>query len=198
MDELIKSKRIDTTKSNESYTGEEVPKHVTSVRMYDVLQNRWMLHELGDAGPMVRLPDARTGDEEPSAFRDIAAFRIKPQQQLSPITLASDEPQPGDSVWLAAVMPDGSRTRRAVCVENTPRGFVFRYEEPKDMPQQSSGAPILDIDGAVVGINTGLGRLGCYDIGHGNPLSSIRAHLTEALWGPLDIAALPPVRHSFL
>jgi hypothetical protein len=198
MDELIKSKRIDTTIRNASYTGEELPKYVTSVRLYDVLQKHWMLHELGDAGPMVALPNARTAYDEPSAFRDIAAFRVKPQERFSPLPLANDEPQPGDPVWLAASMPDGSRTRRAVCVENSPRGFIFRYEESKEMPKHSSGAPIVDLDDTVAGINTGLGRLGHYEIGHANPLSSIRAHLTEALWGPLDIAALPSVRHSFL
>jgi hypothetical protein len=198
MDELIKNKRIDTTKSNETYTGEELPGHLTSVRLYDVLQARWMLHELGDAGPMLVLPNSRTADDEPFAFRDIAAFRVKPQEGLLPIPLASEDPQPGDPIWLAGAMPDGSRTRRAVCVENTARGFIFRYVDSKEMPKHSSGAPILDLDGAVVGINTGLGRLGEYEIGHANPLSSIRAHLTEALWGPLDIPALPSVRHSFL
>jgi hypothetical protein len=198
MDKLIKNKRIDTTERNENYTGDELPKHVSSVRLYDVLQERWMLHELGDAGPMLSLPNARTADEEPFAFRDIAAFRVKPQQGLAPLLLADEEPQPGDPVWLAAAMPDGSRTRRAVCVENTRRGFIFRYEDSKEIPKHSSGAPVLDLDGAVVGINTGLGRLGRYEIGHANPLSSIRAHLREALWGPLDIAAIPAARHSFL
>jgi hypothetical protein len=180
MDEFIKMKGIDATKHNKDYTGEELPKYVTTVRLYDVLQERWMLHELGDAGPMLVLPNSRTADDEPFAFRDIAAFWVKPQIALSPIPLALQDPQPGDPVWLAGAMPDSSRTRRAVCVENTPYGFIFRYEESKEMPKHSSGAPILNREGAVIGINTGLGRLGRYDIGHANPLSSIRTHLTEA------------------
>jgi hypothetical protein len=53
MDELIKIKGIDTTNRNPRYTGEELPPHVSSVRLYDVLKNPWMLHELGDAGPIL-------------------------------------------------------------------------------------------------------------------------------------------------
>jgi len=80
-------------------------------------------------------------------------------------------------VWLAGAMPDGTLTRRAVCVENTSRTFIFRYDEAKELPKYSSGSAILDRDGAVVGINTGLGRFGGHEFGHANPLSSIRAHL---------------------
>jgi hypothetical protein len=181
MDELIKRKHIDATKRSASFTGEDLAKQVTSVRLYDVLQELWMLCALGDAGPMLVLPNARIGEQEPIAFRDIAAFHVKSQQTLSSVRLANEDPEPGDPVWLAAAMPDQSRTRRAVCVENTPRCFIFRYEEPKRLPNHASGAPILDRHGAVVGINTGRGRLGKYEVGHANPLSSIRAHLAEAL-----------------
>ncbi len=177
MDELIKNKKIDTTAANPGYTGNELPTHVSSVRLYDVLKDRWMLHELGDAGAMLLLPNARTADEEPFAWRDIAAFRVKPQDGLTAVPLAEREPEPGDPVWLAAAMPDRSRTRRAVCVEKTQRSFIFRYVESKQLPQHSSGAPILDAQGAVVGINTGLGRFSGREFGHANPLSSIRAHL---------------------
>jgi hypothetical protein len=178
MDELIKAKGIDTTARNPRNIGEELPPHVTSVRMYDVLQKQWPLYELGDAGPMLTLPHARTGDNEPFAFRDIAAFHVAAPGSLNVGQLAEQDPEPGDAVWLAAAMPDGSLTRRAVCVEQTSRSFVFRYDEAKQSAKYSSGAPILNAAGAVVGINTGLGRYAEHDIGHANPLRSIRAHLT--------------------
>jgi hypothetical protein len=158
-----------------------VPAHVSSVRLYDVLKDRWMLHELGTAGPMLVLPNARTADDEPFSFRDIAAFRIGSQGGLNPGRLAKVEPERGEPVWLASAMPDGSRTLRAVCVEKTPRSCVFRYEEPRAMPKHTSGAPILDRHGAVVGINTGLGHFAGHEFGHANPLNSVRAHLEGAL-----------------
>ena len=130
---------------------------------------------------MLVLPNARTADDEPFSFRDIAAFRVPHPQGLHPLPLAAKDPEPGDPVWLAAAMLDGTRTRRAVCVEATPRTFIFRYEEAKETPKYSSGSAILNRDGEVVGINTGLGRFGEHEFGHANPLSSIRAHLEGAL-----------------
>ena len=75
-------------------------------------------------------------------------------------------------------------------MEKTPHSFVFRYDESKEMPTRPSGAPILDEDGAVVGINTGFGRLEGHDIGHANPLRSIRLHLGQSLatW-PTELAS---------
>jgi S1-C subfamily serine protease len=48
------------------------------------------------------------------------------------------------------------------------------------MPKQTSGAPILDRTGAVVGINTGPGHFAGHEFGP-NSLSSIRAQLEGAL-----------------
>jgi hypothetical protein len=189
MDELMKRKGIDTTSRNANYSGEEPTAYVSSVRLYDVLKEQWPLFELGNAGSMLVLPHARTADEEPVAFRDIAAFRVAPTCLVNVGLLAERDPEPGEPVWLAAAMPDRSRTRRAVCVERTSRSLIFRYTESKEMAKHSSGAPILDESGCVVGINTGLGRYEGYEFGHANPVSSIRTHLSEAVAAPLDALA---------
>jgi hypothetical protein len=181
MDEFIKLNGIDATARNARYSGKELPALVSSVRLYDVLKHQWPLYELGNAGPMLTLPNARTADDEPYSFRDIAAFRVPSRGILNFGLLAERDPEPGEPVWLAAAMPDGSWTRQAVCVEKTPRTFIFRYTESKEIAKHSSGAPILNEDGAVVGINTGLGCFNGHEIGHANPVSSICAHLREAL-----------------
>lgn len=183
MDELIKYKRIDSTVHNRNYSGTELPHEITSVCLYDVLDARWMLRPVGEAGPMLVLPNARTGDDEPFSWRDIAAFSLQPSAKLTPIRLAATEPEPGDALWLAARMTDESRARRAVCVEVTPQTLVFRYDETKTAVTQTSGAAILDRDGAVVGIHAGRGRFEGQEFGHANPLGSIRRHLTTASAG---------------
>jgi hypothetical protein len=180
MDELIKYKRIDTTDRNKRYSGTELPRVVSSVCAYDVLKDRWMLHPLGEGGPMLVLPNARTGDVEPISWRDVAALSVKASGALTPVGLAETEPQLGDPVWLAARMADETRTQRAVCVEVSPLTLVFRFDEVKSAPMHTSGAPILDQSGKVVGINTGRGRFEGREFGHGVPLSSIRAHLATA------------------
>jgi Trypsin-like peptidase domain len=183
MDELIKAVEIDSTAANRTYSGKELPAKVSSVRMYDVLQKQWLLYELGDAGPMLVLPDARTGDEEPYSFRDLAAFRVATPGSLSAGRLGTRDPEPGDPVWVAAAMPDGSHTRRATCVEQSESSFVFRYEEAKEVAKYSSGAPILDAQGAVVGVNVGSGHYAGRQFGHANPLRSILAHLASGVVG---------------
>lgn len=181
MDEISKYKHIDTTSSNPHYSGMELPGQITSVCLYDVLDARWMLHPIGEAGPMLVLPNARTGDDEPLAWRDIAAFHVKTPGALTPIKLAGKEPKVGDVLWLAARMTDGSHTRRVVCVEVTSQTLVFRYDDSKTAPTHLSGSAILDGNGEVVGINTGLGRFEGKEFGHANPLGSILSHLTDAL-----------------
>lgn len=180
MDEIIKHKHIDATARNPHYSGTELPREVTSVRLFDVLDARWMLHPLGEAGPMLVLPDARTGDDEPLAWRDIAAFQVKASDVLTPVKLAAKDPKVGDVLWLAARMMDGSHTRRAVCVEVTPQTLIFRYDDKKVPPPHTSGTAILDGNGEVVGINTGSGRFEDKEFGHANPLGSIRSHLASA------------------
>jgi len=184
MDDLIKMRGLDATYRNNSYTGKEIPALINSVHLYDVFQIEWMFHEFGTVGPMLTLPNARTGDPEPYSFRDIAAFWIDPFAIRNPLELAQDGPEPGEPVWLAAAMPDGTRSRLAVCVENSPHCFVFRYEERKTLPKLVSGAPILNREGKIVGINTGIGIVSGREFGHANPVESIRSHLHNALNPP--------------
>ncbi len=186
MDDVCRSCGIDAGAHNPHYRPEELPSLITSVRLYDVLRPRWMLHPLGEAGKMLVLAHARTADEEPFSSRDIAAFRIDAAGQLAPGRLAETEPQPGDPVWLVVAMPDGRRARRARVIERStsPDSFIFRYDDAEEMPKYTSGSALLDKHGSVVGINIGLGKLDGREFGHANPLASIRAHLEGALSAP--------------
>jgi hypothetical protein len=176
MDELIKSRKIDCTPNNASYTGRELPPLVQKVQLYDVFAPQWPLAELGSAGAMLVLPDARTNEEEPYAQRDIAAFRADPAARVSPGKLAQRPPRVGEPVWLAFNVGKAatSRTVQAVVVESTERALVFRYAPGAAAATHSSGAPLLNSGGEVVGICIGGGVLEGQRLGHANHVASIR------------------------
>lgn len=178
MDELIKRVGLDCTVHNTAYTGKELPAMVTAVGLYDVFAENWMLAELGSASSMLVLPQARVGEEEPLSDRDLAAFRLSPSARVAPGRLAAATPRPGDPVWLAVPRPAAAlRSIAAVVVEVTARSFILRFTHPQEAAPYSSGAPLLDRDGAVVGINVGAGWFGGQRFGHGHHVDSIRRHL---------------------
>jgi hypothetical protein len=178
MDELIKSKGIDCTAENRFYTGHELPRHVKSVNLYDVFATNWMIAELGSASSMLILPDARVSEEEPYSQQDIAAFRANSSLKVTPATLASSPPALGEPLWLLARSETGAAHRplQAVVVEVTERTMIFRYQN-STLPRYCSGAPLVNCNGAVVGINVGGGKVSGEVFGHANHATSIRRHL---------------------
>lgn len=184
LDEIIKKKGIDCSNNNKNYSGKELPAIISEVNIYDVFADKWMLSGLGAAAPMLVLPGAGTGDEEPYSDRDIAAFWVKEKDisGLNPAPLAGRTPEVGEPVWLAAKLEEqpAQRTLKAVVVEKTARSLVFKYEDLEaEKPNYSSGAPILDKNGEVVGINAGWGRIADQKVGHANHVENIRRHLSE-------------------
>ncbi|HMF76673.1 MAG TPA: trypsin-like peptidase domain-containing protein [Bryobacteraceae bacterium] len=182
MDELIRSQGVDCRSDNGSYTGRELPAIVKSVTLYDVFAAKWMFAELGVATSMLVLPNARLGDKEPYSQRDIAAFRADAATRISPAKLAAQPPQPGEPVWLAASSGQGTSKRpmQAVVVEQTAQTLIFRFSAPP-VSRYSSGAPLLNNKGEVVGTNAGGGVLENQHLGHGSHVISMRRHLG---WGP--------------
>ena len=183
MDEMIKKKGIDCTDENKNYTGKELPAVITEVNIYDVFANNWMRAPLGSAGPMLVLPNARTNDEEPYSDRDIAAFWVKDPGDLRPASLAQKAPSVGDPIWLLARPNEGPGKKlfKAVVVEITDRSMVFKYEQPGEKPKYSSGAPMVNKDGEVVGIIVGGGEFKEQKLGHANHVENIRRHLCEGI-----------------
>jgi trypsin-like peptidase/ZZ type zinc finger protein len=179
MDELIKNRRIDCTSNNASYTGQELPRLITRVKLYDAFAPQWPLAELGSASSMLVLPGARVGDEEPYSQRDIAAFHADPTARVSPARLAQSPPQVGQPLWLAFNAGKGAKSRavQAVVVERTQRTLVFRYASAATQTTHSSGAPLLNSAGEVVGIVVGDGFFNGQRLGHANHVTSIRRHL---------------------
>ena len=182
MSALVQSAGVDCSAGNSSYSGRELPALVTRVNLYDVFARNWMTTDLGTAGGMLPLAGARIGDEEPFSSRDIAAFKIERQGRLAPEVLAPDAPRVGDPLWLVVATERNGTTRGlpAVVVEATDRTLVFRHLGSLDVPLYTSGAPLLDGQGRVVGINVGGGLLNGARLGHANHVGNIWRHLETA------------------
>jgi len=178
LDELIKRKGIDCTEDNRAYTGHELPRHIEAVQLYDLAARNWMIAELGAAGNMLVLPGARIGGEEPYSQRDIAAFRAGPCRSLTPIGLAGADPVVGEPISLVARGIGGTKPDQfpAVVVELTESTMIFRFQG-QELPPHTSGAPLMNSYGDVVGINVGGGSFGGRLFGHANQVTSIRRHL---------------------
>jgi len=179
LDELAKFNGVDCTDSNTAYTGRELPGLVTSVQLYDLFAPKWMLAELGTAGDMLPLPNARIAAIEPYSQSDIAAFRVAPSTLIHPLRLAAGPPAAGEPIWLAINRGGGLRERtvQAIAVETTNQTLVFRFPAEAKTPPHTSGAPLLNRAGEVVGINVGCGMLDGNMFGHGAHVGSVRRHL---------------------
>ena len=178
MDEVITKSGIDCSADTQKYTGDRLPEIVTEVRLYDMYAKRWMFAELEARGSMLHLPRARIRVPEPYSDLDIAAFRVKPAAALCPLRLAAFPPQRGEPVWLAVNTQSatGRRALEAVVVEITERSLIFRFKGA-EIPRRTSGAPLLDRFGSVVGINVGGGKMKELVFGHANHVGNIRHHL---------------------
>lgn len=170
---------IDCTTGNLAYTGRELAQKVNEVRLYDPFSEQWIFAELGTAGPMLVLPGARLGDPEPLSQRDLAIFQIGAKAQVAAQPLGTGRPAVGDPIWLVT-RPQGERSGRslaAVTVESSEDVFAFRFADPDVDAPFTSGAPLVDAAGTVVGINVGAGYLGTSKLGHACHCDSIRSLL---------------------
>lgn len=183
MDEIIKLKKIDSSDRNKNYSGRELPAMITEVSLFNVFSSNWMMNFLANAGPMLVLPNARTEDEEPYSDRDMAAFWVKDKGDLIPAKLAGEQPKKGDVIWQATRSEDGwgMKLFKGVVAEITERSMVFIYEDASEKPKYTSGSPMINVNGEVVGIVVGGGCLKNERLGHANHVGNIRRHLASAL-----------------
>ena len=114
---------------------------------------------------------------------DIAAFSVEPKSGQPTLKLAKQNPKVGDTVWLFGRQAGQSKTELlpTVVTSSVASELDYAFENKSVQLRGTSGAPVIDSEGAVVAINIGgtehEGKL----IGYGNPVASIRAHLARAI-----------------
>lgn len=182
MDEMIKKKNVDSSVHNPAYTGRELPAVISKVNLYNLFAPNWMIADMGTAGPMLVMPDARTHEEEPYSHRDIVGFWASGNSQLCSGNLAATTPGVGEPIWLVSHFPEtGERVQKVVVVEVTEKSFIYKFESDQAGPLYTSGSPLLNAAGDVVALNVGGGHFQGRRLGHANHVANIRRHLADAV-----------------
>jgi hypothetical protein len=128
---------------------------------------------------------ASAGGGLPDASTDISVFRVPASLAPHALELASDNPKPGDRVWLLAQLmggapPDVLLHAAHVRVAND-RILAYEFENNALNLTATSGAAVIDAKGKVVALNLGGGLVGDKLNVFGNPVSSLRQKLQQAV-----------------
>jgi len=127
------------------------------------------------------IPSAKAFDEQ-GATRDVAAFCL-PGYQGAFLVVAKNAPQPGDTVYLLGC-PRGEEKLRLIPAKvrrAAANVLEYSFEETGINFGGTSGAPLLNEDGELVGMNIGGRNAGGKTRGFGNPAASFAALVAEAL-----------------
>jgi hypothetical protein len=118
--------------------------------------------------------------------QDVAAFvlnQVKAGEQPVHLKLAAQMPKIGDQIWLLAQVADGAPSTQllhhAIVRYSKDDGIIYQYDNASLNLKATSGAPLINADGEVVGINLGGGNHNGL-IGIGDSLESLRAALASA------------------
>jgi len=87
----------------------------------------------------------------------------------------------GGFTGVATALHLAERGYQAVVVESTDRTLVFRFATGWMPPPYSSGAPVLNAAGEVVGLNAGGGVLSGVRMGHAHSVACLRRHLADGI-----------------
>jgi hypothetical protein len=114
--------------------------------------------------------------------KDLAAYRVQPDEKLTPLRLAAERPKVGEVVFLLA-RQRGKETLdllRAVVRKSSDTELEYTFDANGIKLAGTSGAPVLNMAGAVVALNIGGGEERGKQWGMGNPCNSIAKLLKSA------------------
>lgn len=139
----------------EQIKAEQIAEHVSGARCQAIATSAtWQ------AGPALTIDHAWPMGSD--TLLDVAALVFDGSASDSPPThlrLAANSPKSGDTVWLLAQVVGGApRTQllhRAVVNYSKDDALQYRFDTPDLELRATSGAPVLNADGEVVGLNLG-------------------------------------------
>jgi len=151
-------------------------KGVSALSMQDVHKALWFPN-------FIKIADADSADNR-AYSRDLAVYRAADIPGLEVLALATEMPKKGDKVWLFARQrgDDAPGLLPATVAEVDADKLSYTFDNPDFKLPGTSGAPVLNAQGKVVGINLAGGvTADKHSKGWANPTSAIRAELTKAL-----------------
>ncbi|MBY0230232.1 MAG: serine protease [Gemmataceae bacterium] len=158
----------------------DLPRQVRKVGLSD----RFTGAAIGEATQVIPLPGAKPLGE-PSDTGDIVALWAPAGAEVKAAPFARGAMPPGSPVWMVGRLPtdrgaSAVRLHKAR-VEGMRDGLLtYRFEGPAIELRATSGAPVVDGDGAIVGIHVGGEKLGTQTMGAAVPVETFLPKLKEA------------------
>ncbi|HEX9060540.1 MAG TPA: serine protease [Clostridia bacterium] len=134
----------------------------------------------GECDKILKIKDA---DTNPNVNKDIVAIYFGEKLNAKRLKLSSNLPRKGEIVWLASptILSLEPRLHKATVKSASDKMLYFEYEEKDIVLQATSGAPIINSAGEVVGLNIGGGEQKGKKVGIANPCTSMTKMIKKAL-----------------
>lgn len=161
----------------EQIPSSELKDKIQKVVFYDAFTDA----ECGETVKVLSIPDAKVSSQ---LHTDVAAFYYGDNMSVPKFKISDKLPKKGETVWLAASLvteTNDKKLHRATVKSASKKMLTFEYEDGGIELRATSGAPILNSKGEVVGINIGGYTEGKKVIGGANPCTSFKKMIIDAL-----------------
>ncbi|WP_371375277.1 hypothetical protein [Sporomusa aerivorans] len=157
---------------------ENLQSSIKSVNLIDVFTGK----PYGKVTQVLNIPDAKPN---PLVSKDIAAYIADKRLKVTKLYVSDQLPVTGETVWLAASViagaPQWVKLHKATVLSAADSVIAIQYDNPNLNLIGTSGAPILNKDGKVVGVNIGLRLRNGVPMGLINPSTSFKPMIADAL-----------------